>query len=68
MDSITDAQIAADITDIERIYEQTMDEDEFISVNGCLSRVIAHLYIARGFASPDLPRNYEYYRNIQESK
>jgi len=68
MDHFAFDQVSADISTINQMLDGTANNDEFQHINDLLSRIVPHLYVARGFASNEIPRKLEYYSNIQECK
>ena len=65
---ITADEISDNISDLEDIQNTYSDEDDADILLGYVSRLIAHLYVAEGYATDDVPRNIEYYSHMEAAR
>jgi MinD-like ATPase involved in chromosome partitioning or flagellar assembly len=61
-------EISDYISDLENIRNEHSYDDEADVLLGYISQVISHLYVAEGYATDDVPRNIEYYRNMESAR
>lgn len=64
----TATEIADTITSMERFQNDCSDEENADILQGYISQIISHLYVAEGYATDDVPRNIEYYRNMEAAR
>ncbi|MEJ5200858.1 MAG: hypothetical protein WHV66_01380 [Anaerolineales bacterium] len=66
LDDFSYDQLNKDIKFFEKIVVNYSRDEESEVVVGLVSQAISYLYPARGFATPDTPRDQEYYSNMQQ--
>jgi len=52
------------IHDLENFQTSYCNEDDLRAVCGLVATIISHLYVARGHAIPIVPRDFEYYQQM----
>ncbi len=68
LDYFTMDQITDDIFYIERVIDQWAMDDDVTAAVGLLSDCVSSMYVARGLATIDIPRDRMYYQSMQEVK
>lgn len=68
LNNFTALEISNNISSLESIQNTYSDDDEADILLGFISQVVAHLYVAEGYATDDVPRNIEYYRNMEAAR
>lgn len=56
------------IRSLESFLSDNSSEDDLYALRGLVSDVISHLYVARGYATPDVPRDLQYYQNMNKAR
>ena len=57
-------EIAKAIESLELFQDTYSTDDDLLTLCDLASSIISYLYFARGYATPDVPRNFEYYQNM----
>jgi len=68
LDIYTQDEISRTITSLESFRNTNSTNNDLFTLCGLVSNVISHLYVARGHATPNVPRNIEYYNNMNEMR
>ncbi|NUM44674.1 MAG: hypothetical protein HUU38_08190 [Anaerolineales bacterium] len=66
LDYFSTDQISNDIKSLEGLSNQWFLDDDASVALGLISSSISSLYVARGYATDDIPRDHEYYRSMEE--
>lgn len=64
----TASEIGNTISSMEHFQNAYSEEENADILLGYISQIISHLYVAEGFATDDVPRNIEYYRNMEAAR
>lgn len=64
----TAGEIASTISSMENFQNAYSDEENADVLLGYISQIISHLYVAEGYATDDVPRHIEYYRNMEAAR
>lgn len=64
----TASQIADTISSLEDFQNAYSEEENADVLLGYISQITSHLYVAEGYATDDVPRNIEYYRNMEAAR
>ncbi|MEW5941040.1 MAG: hypothetical protein AB1750_15340 [Chloroflexota bacterium] len=64
----TSDEIGNTITFLQNIQDTYSDDDDADILLGYISQIKPHLYVAEGLATIDLPRDIEYYRNMEAAR
>src|SRR5689334_7919086 len=68
MDTITVAEMSQGIRIIQAIMNSISSNEKQNDIYVLLRALTPHLYAARGFALPEIPRKHKFYANIQKSQ
>jgi len=60
--------LALAITELESFSSTHNTNDDLQIVLGLVSSITSHFYVARGYATPDVPRHFEYYQNMNSAR
>jgi hypothetical protein len=57
-------EIAGTIVSLESFQSMHSADNDLFMLCGLASSIVAHLYVARGYATPNIPRDIQYYQNM----
>ena len=64
LDRYTAKEIGGTITSLESFRDTHSADDDLFTLRGMVSTIISHLYVARGHATPNVPRELKYYQSM----
>lgn len=64
LDKYTTGEIGGTISSLESFQGMHSTDDDLFAVCGLVSTLISHLYVARGHATPNVPRDFNYYQSM----
>jgi hypothetical protein len=65
LDNFTQRELSQTIKAFEKFQNFYYSYDDLDILMGLVSQAISHLYVARGYATTDIPRPLEYYRSME---
>jgi hypothetical protein len=68
LDYFTSEEIASTIASLENFVAEQNNNDDLYIILGLMGQIISHLYVARGYATSDIPRPLEYYQSMNAAK
>jgi len=68
LDEFSFKKISEDLKFLEDFTNQISRDPKTRRVQGLVTQLIPHMYLARGYANPNPPRPLEYYSNMQEAR
>lgn len=68
LDLVSFEEINENIGYLQRIVADESSNDELDIVVGLISQIIPCLYVARGFATKDVPRDRDYYSSMGDAQ
>jgi hypothetical protein len=61
-------EISLNINFLDNLQNSYFTDDELSTLLGLVNQIVNHRYVARGYATPDIPRPLEYYKNMNAAK
>jgi hypothetical protein len=68
LDEISKEKINSDLMYLQKIRRFRSTDRYLKRVQGLIAKIIPHFYRSRGFATRDVPRDLEYYSNMEEAR
>jgi hypothetical protein len=68
LDHFTAQEIWSNICDLDRLLNIHSQDYKLSTILGLINQILNHLYVARGLATPDIPRPWEYYKRMNAAK
>ncbi len=66
LDRYSSGEIGGTINSLESFRDRYSADDDLFTLCGLASNIISHLYVARGYATPNVPRDFKYYQNMND--